>query len=108
MNKLTLFTCMLFAVCTRAQSPAILWQNTIGGSGTDHLRSMQPTADGGYILGGWSNSDSSGDKTENRIGMSDYWLVKIDSAGTVQWQITIGGSDVDNLYTLQQTTDGGF
>jgi len=50
----------------------IQWQNTIGGNGYDYINAIQQTADGGYILGGFSASDISGDKTENSLGQDDY------------------------------------
>ena len=87
---------------------AIQWQNTIGGNGADALFSLQQTFDGGYILGGFSYSNISGDKTENILGGSDYWVVKLDTSGSIQWQNTIGGSGFDRLYILQLTTDGGY
>lgn len=86
----------------------IQWQNTIGGSHIDELRCVRQTADGGYMLGGSSSSDISGDKTENCIMFSDFWIVKTDALGNIQWQNTIGGTGFDNLYSLQQTTDGGY
>ena len=87
---------------------AIQWQNTIGGNNNDELRSLHQTADGGYILGGGSRSDISGDKTENPIGGSDYWVVKLNATGVIQWQNTIGGNSSDELYSIQQTADGGY
>ncbi len=92
-------------------SGAIQWQNTIGGNGRDWLTSVCQTEDGGYILGGWSNSDLSGDKTENSLGdlgYDDYWVVKLNASGAIQWQNTIGGNDHDELYSIQQTADGGY
>jgi hypothetical protein len=86
----------------------IQWQNTIGGSNVDVFSSLQQTADGGYILGGYSYSNISGDKTENSMGQNDYWMVKTDSSGNIQWQNTIGGSQSDVLHSLQQTKDGGY
>lgn len=62
----------------------IQWQNTIGGYLTDHFRSLQQTSDGGYILGGYSSSNISLDKTENCSGANDYWIVKVDSLGVIQ------------------------
>lgn len=91
-----------------AQAPPVQWQKTIGGSGSEYLYSLHQTADGGYILGGYSTSDTSGNKTENSRGGRDYWVVKLDVTGTIQWQKTIGGSSVDVLNSLQQTTDGGY
>jgi len=67
------------------------------------------TADGGYILGGWSNSDISGDKTQPYWSwLQDYWIVKIDSLGNKQWDKVFGGIGIDNLYTMIQTSDGGY
>jgi len=86
----------------------IQWQNTIGGGSLDHLNSIQQTSDGGYILGGVSISDISGDKTENSQGANDYWVVKLDASGNIQWQNIIGGNSGDYLTSIQQTTDGKY
>jgi len=86
----------------------IQWQNTIGGTGSDRLHAMGSTSDGGYLLAGVSASNISGDKTENSRGESDYWLVKINATGTVQWDKTIGGPGVDVLESVYQTSEGGY
>jgi hypothetical protein len=86
----------------------ILWQNTIGGSNNDYLMSLRQTSDGGYILGGTSKSNISGDKTENSLGQEDYWVVKTDAIGNIQWQNTIGGSSGDYLYSVELTAEGGY
>jgi len=91
-----------------AQVPSIQWQNCIGGYNYETLSDLRQTADGGYILGGDSNSNISGDKTENSSGGRDYWIVKLDAIGAIQWQNTIGGSSWDGLTSLQQTSDGGY
>ncbi|MBK9638386.1 MAG: hypothetical protein IPO63_11415 [Bacteroidetes bacterium] len=44
----------------------------------DDIYPILQTSDGGYILGGMSYSNISGDKTENSIGGIDYWIVKTD------------------------------
>ncbi|MBK9424782.1 MAG: T9SS type A sorting domain-containing protein [Bacteroidetes bacterium] len=90
------------------ESGNIQWQNTIGGNGDDQLYSIEQTSDGGYILGGYSDSNISGDKTENKKGLHDYWIVKTDSLGNIQWQNTIGGYDYDYLYSIKQTSDNGY
>jgi hypothetical protein len=84
------------------------WDKDFGGTGDDELYAMQQTRDGGYILGGLSTSDSSGDKTQNMWGIWDYWIVKIDSSGNKEWDKDFGGTSNDALYTLLQTTDGGY
>jgi hypothetical protein len=86
----------------------IQWQKTIGGSGVDRLNSIRQTTDDGYILGGYSDSNISGDKSENSRGGMDYWIVKTDSTGNIQWQRTYGGSEHDWLSSMQQTSDGGY
>jgi hypothetical protein len=105
---IVLILSMNFLVSTNSFSQEIEWQNTIGGIWNDQLFSIQQTSDGGYILGGTSSSSISGDKLENSYGSYDYWIVKTDSLGAIQWQNTIGGSSGDNLKSVQQTTDGGY
>ncbi|RRJ88526.1 T9SS type A sorting domain-containing protein [Flavobacterium macacae] len=84
------------------------WQKTIGGLYADHLRRVQQTLDGGYILGGSSNSPMSGDKSEKCYGESDYWVVKLDKDGVLEWQKVYGGSGDDQLYSLFQSQDGNY
>ncbi|MBK7969763.1 MAG: hypothetical protein IPK08_12925 [Bacteroidetes bacterium] len=91
----------------------IQWQNSIGGSGADLLFSVIQTYDGGYLLGGFSTSNISGDKTEISFGGKDYWVVKTDSLGIIQWDKTIGGLNEDELSFVIQNNDneylvGGF
>lgn len=85
----------------------VQWENTIGGSGQDRLFSIQQTMDGGLILGGYSASGISVDKTENLIGANDYWIIKLDSIGIIQWQNTIGGT-ADEILSIAQTLSGGY
>ncbi|MGU9940269.1 T9SS type A sorting domain-containing protein [Empedobacter brevis] len=84
------------------------WQQSFGGNGNDFLTSGALTKDGGYILGGYTDSSKSGDKTENNIGLTDYWILKLDAIGTIQWQKTIGGLGYDELVSIIQTQDGGY
>ena len=53
-------------------------------------------------------SDISGDKTTANNGSFDYWIVKTDSSGNVEWDKTIGGSVTDYLSSIIQTADGGY
>ncbi|MEX0811408.1 MAG: T9SS type A sorting domain-containing protein [Chitinophagales bacterium] len=86
----------------------ILWQKSYGGLGWDDLNQINITSDGGYILGGTSNSDISGDKTDTSKGGLDYWILKTDSTGNIQWQKTYGGNADERLYSISQTIDGGY
>lgn len=84
------------------------WDKTLGGSTADFLTALQPTLDGGYILGGYSSSGSSGDKTQHSRGSYDFWVVKLDAAGNKTWDKTYGGKGAEILTSLQQTPDGGY
>lgn len=84
------------------------WQKSFGGSHDDFLQCIQLTQDGGFILGGTSNSGKDGDKREDAKGESDFWIIKLNAKGGEQWQRTIGGTGVDRLYTVSCTADGGF
>ncbi|GGG18215.1 hypothetical protein GCM10011323_23020 [Pontibacter amylolyticus] len=84
------------------------WDKTIGGGGYDKLYSLIVTPDNGYLLGGASNSASGGDKTEGSRGSEDFWVVKLDVAGTKLWDKRYGGSRGEGVSTLIATQDGGY
>ncbi|SRX54179.1 T9SS type A sorting domain-containing protein [Aequorivita sp. CIP111184] len=107
-TPITLFVLILGIFNAFSQDPAIIWQKTIGGSGTDFSTAFETTSDGGFIMGGYSTSNISGEKTENSNGGTDIWIVKTDGSGTIMWQNTIGGSGDDFLISLKQTSDGGY
>ena len=86
----------------------IIWQSTIGGIDYDALGAFEQTADGGFILACTSDSDISGDKTENSKGHTDYWIIKLDATGEIEWQNTIGGTAHDQARDIIQTIDGGY
>lgn len=77
-----------------------VWDKTFGGSFVEDLGFLEPTADGGFVIGGTSWSDISGTKTENTRGVEDYWLAKVDKNGNQQWDKTIGGSDFDECWAV--------
>jgi len=96
-----------------SENGIIEWDNTIGGDANDDLYSIDQTTDGGIIIGGESTSNISDDKTENMIGApfvvdDDYWIVKINSSGTVVWDNTIGGTDEEDFTAVVATNDGGY
>src|SRR5688572_25535633 len=102
--RLLILVFILIPATLRSQAPGIEWQNTIGGNEADGISIAEPTSDGGYILGGSSSSDISGDKTEANIESSpDFWLIKLDGNGNIQWQNTMGGNGSDGLVSLAQT-----
>lgn len=94
-----------------AQTPSIQWQKTLGGSNLEGARSIKQTTDGGYIVAGHASS-TDGDVTGNHSGgqpyMTDFWIVKLNSSGGIQWQKSLGGSSIEEANSIQQTNDGGY
>ncbi|QMU28778.1 T9SS type A sorting domain-containing protein [Adhaeribacter radiodurans] len=110
------FMLLLWSQFTTSSTAQIkLWDKTYGGNRSDKIASVQQTSDGGYILGGSSNSDISGDKSEANRGVctdencsTDYWVIKLNVNGSKTWDKTIGGNKKDELRRIQQTDDGGY
>src|SRR3954454_4234301 len=88
-HLLTALLASLIYMSSFAQ-PTIEAQKTIGGFFSDQLSSIYSTKDGGLIAGGTSESYASGEKTENSRGATDYWIVKLDKWGKIEWDKTIG------------------
>ena len=84
------------------------WQKQLGGSKTDFLQTAIVTIDGGFLLGGISDSNKGGDKMVDGFGSNDFWIIKLDAAGNEQWQQTIGGESQELLSVVIQTKDGGY
>jgi hypothetical protein len=85
-----------------------LWDRSFGGTNDDVLFAVRETSDGGYILGGFSLSQASGNKASTNYGLHDFWVVRLNSTGDKLWDHTFGGTNSDILYDLQETADGGY
>jgi hypothetical protein len=83
-----------------------MWEKSYGGSGNDIAYCIRQTTDGGYIFAG-SSTVNDGDVTSN-TGWQDFWIVKIDTAGVIQWQRSMGTAYTDYVTSIEQTNDGGF
>ena len=84
------------------------WDEAFGGAGDDFLREALPLADGGFLLAGFSNSNASGDKTEDSRGGSDFWVIRLNADRTIAWQRTFGGTGEDQLFDAVKAHDSGF
>ncbi|QNF35420.1 T9SS type A sorting domain-containing protein [Adhaeribacter swui] len=84
------------------------WNLRYGGWNDENFTTILKTTDGGYLSGGYSNSSYTGDKWSGSQGKNDYWIVKSDKDGKLQWEQTYGGSNDDYLNRVIQTLDGGY
>ena len=75
------------------------WSKTYGGAADDEARSVEETADGGFIVSGFTQSYGSG---------YQMYLIKTNSTGNVTWSKTFGGGGFELGYSVKQTSDGGY
>lgn len=85
-----------------------LWDSRLGGPSDDKGKSIYELEDGGFIVGGWSESDAGGDKSQNTQGLTDYWLVRTDNTGNKIWDLNFGANNDERLHDVPPTADGGF
>src|SRR5436190_1462650 len=109
MNKhaLVTFTTLLVICSAQAQiAPSIEWEHAQGGSLKDAAQDVRQTADGGYVVAAWAESED-GDVVANH-GSTEMWLIKFDGMGNISWRKALGGISGDGGQAIQQTTDGGY
>ena len=78
----------------------LAWEKTYGGPDDDQMRKVLPTADGGYLLVGYSNSFGA--------GWSDIYVVKTDADGAELWNKSFGGTDHDRAHSAIELADGSL
>jgi len=98
----------------------IEWQRVLGGMGQEEVSHVIRSNDGGYIIAGSSSSDAYKPadstvteqkliaKNEKSFGNLDYWIVKINSEGNLEWQKTFGGKYKDILKQVIELDDGNI
>lgn len=84
----------------------MLWQKCLGGHGWDGANSVIQSLDGDYLVIG--STESFDEDVSGNHGAGDALLIKIDTAGSLQWQKCFGGTSTDNANVITNTTDGGF
>jgi len=83
-----------------SEPPPIKWTKTYGGIGDEFAWSMVQTLGGGYAIAGYTDSFGAGGK--------DFYLVKTDSYGNMEWNKTYGGVQDDSGRAMVRTLDGGY
>jgi hypothetical protein len=79
----------------------IEWQRSLGGTIDDEAYSINQTLDLGFIVAGRA-------AFTNNQGGFDAWIVKLDSLGNIGWEKSFGGIALDEIRSLQLTSDGGY
>ncbi len=95
-----------FWVLKLAADGTKLWSKTYGGTNDDRATRIINTNDGGFAVSGFTRS-TDGDVSVNN-GFYDYWLIKLDASGNLQWEKTYGFEGNDQAQSVMQTSDGGF
>lgn len=85
---------------------SVMWEKSFGGTNVDVARVVHETVDRGLLVGGYTRSND-GDVTGNH-GWDDSWVIKLNSAGSLRWQKTYGGTLIENIESLDITSDDGF
>ncbi|WP_340075928.1 hypothetical protein [Leptobacterium sp. I13] len=85
----------------------IEWIKTFGGTNEDTAQGIIKTSDGGYAIIGYTNSID-GDIVDKTLQENDFWVLKLDNDGNIQWNKTYGGSGDDIGQDIIQTIDGGY
>ena len=78
----------------------MIWNRTYGGPGADWIWSIVESSDGGYSMVGRTNSFGAGN--------NDFWLIKTNSEGLLEWNKTIGHEGDERARFLVNTEDDGL
>jgi hypothetical protein len=84
----------------------VQWQRNYGGDDEDFGLSIAQTFDGGYIIGATTFSNTNNVSGNN--GFSDFWILKIDALGAIEWSKVYGGSLLESLYQVKQLRDSSY
>lgn len=106
LSVLILFSCFCANTKSQGQAPSIQWQHTFGGTNFDQVESVIQTYDGGFAAAGISTSNN-GNVTGNH-GAGDFWIIKLNASGVLQWQKSYGGTADDGAFSISQTSDSGY
>jgi hypothetical protein len=87
-------------------APEIDWQISVGGTQHDNAQELIQTADGGFLIVGYTESTDF-DATGNH-GNGDAWVVKLDSNGSYQWHRCYGGTRHDRFNSVAQLQNGNY
>lgn len=82
------------------------WSRYYGGTFTDTPNDVIQANDNSYLIVG--SSDSNDVDIKNNKGSYDFWIVKISESGTLIWEKSFGGSQIDEAYAICNSGDGNY
>jgi len=99
----SIIICVLlsFPIINSVWASSVMWSQTYGGEGSDHAHWLVETSDGGYAIAGYTRDLDAPEE-------EDFWLVKTDADGNMEWNRTYGGMESDMVRSLIVTSDGGY
>ncbi len=100
LSSMLIFVLFSFSLIISVWASSMMWSQTYGTEEAEMAYSLVETSDGGYALAGYAESFGAGSK--------DFWLVKTDADGNIEWEMTYGGALHDIAFSLVATSDGGY
>ncbi|WP_392345606.1 hypothetical protein [uncultured Polaribacter sp.] len=85
---------------------ALEWSRFFGGSFTEVPLGVLETDAHNFVIVG--SSDSKDFNISNNKGSYDFWIIKISTEGTLLWEKSFGGSEIDEAKAITTTNDGNF
>lgn len=91
----------------------LLWEKTYGFSGLDYGTTLLETNDGGLLIAGVLDvTASKGEGNAKSLAIKhaggDYWVIKTDNRGNLEWSKYFGGSFTDVPLGIVKTLDNHF
>lgn len=92
---------------TKIDNEGVLqWRKYFGGTNNDRAYGVVKADDGGYVMAGFTESDDF--DISSSKGSYDFWVVKVNKLGDLEWEQSFGGTGIDQAQDIANTTDGGY
>lgn len=85
-------------LCKLDNTGELVWTKEYGGSSDEYGFNIQATADGNFVLGGYTYTFGN--------GMCDGYMIKINPEGEEIWTSVVGGTDYDSYHFIRTVSDG--
>jgi len=86
----------------------IKWEKTYGGTNDDDGLAAILTSDHDFVIASATYSDDGDLMSSNYHGAWDYWILKIDSNGSLIWSKCFGGQGKDFIESIEETSNGNL